>query len=51
MFFTMLQKNEPTIIEYNEKLDSPAVSAPRRAIAEVKQFSSVIGRVTKILLS
>jgi hypothetical protein len=38
------------IILYKE-LDGPAVSAFRRAIAEVKQHWSVIGLVTKILLS
>jgi hypothetical protein len=31
-----------------EELDGPAVSALRRAIAEVKQRRSVIGWVTKI---
>jgi hypothetical protein len=35
----------------NEELDGPAVSALRRAIAEVKQRGSVIGWVTKNLLS
>jgi hypothetical protein len=35
----------------NEELDGPAVSALRRAIAEVKQRWSVIGWVTKNLLS
>jgi hypothetical protein len=35
----------------SEELDDPAVSAFRRAIAEVKQCWSVIGRVTKNLLS
>jgi hypothetical protein len=34
-----------------EELDDPAVSALRRAIAEVKQHWSVIGWVTKNLLS
>jgi hypothetical protein len=34
-----------------EELDSPAVSAHRRAIVEVKQRWSVIGCVTKNLLS
>jgi hypothetical protein len=33
-----------------EELDGPAVSALRRAIAEVKQHWSVIGWVTKNLL-
>jgi hypothetical protein len=33
------------------KLDGPVVSALRRAIAEVKQHWSVIGWVTKNLLS
>jgi hypothetical protein len=35
----------------NEELDGPAVSALRRVIAEVKQRWSVIGWVTKNLLS
>jgi hypothetical protein len=35
----------------NEELDCPAVSVPWRAIAEVKQRWSVIGWVTKNLLS
>jgi hypothetical protein len=34
-----------------EELDVPAVSALWRAIAEVKQRRSVIGWVTKIVLS
>jgi hypothetical protein len=34
-----------------EELDGPAVSALRRTIAEVKQLWSVIGWVTKNLLS
>jgi hypothetical protein len=34
-----------------EELDGPAVSALRRAIAEVKQHWSIIGRVTKNSLS
>jgi hypothetical protein len=34
-----------------EVLDDPAVSAPRRAIAEVKQRWEVIGRVIKSILS
>jgi hypothetical protein len=34
-----------------EELDGPAVSVLRRAIAEVKQRWSVIGRVTKNVLS
>jgi hypothetical protein len=33
---------------YTEDIDGPAVSALRRAIAEVKQHWSVIGWVTKI---
>jgi hypothetical protein len=43
-------KNWFCIIAY-EELDVPAVSALRRAIAEVKQRWSVIGWVTKNLLS
>jgi hypothetical protein len=39
----------PTCVK--EELDGPAVSALRRAIAEVKQRWSVIGWVTKNLLS
>jgi hypothetical protein len=34
----------------SEELDGPVISALRRAIAEVKQLWSVIGRVTKNLL-
>jgi hypothetical protein len=43
----------PIIIDMTvyEKLDGPAVSALRRAIAEFKQRWSVIGWVTKNLLS
>jgi hypothetical protein len=37
--------------ELDEELDGRAVSALRRAIAEVKQRWSVIGWVTKNLLS
>jgi hypothetical protein len=39
------------IIAYIEELDGSAVSALRRAIVEVKQRWSVVGCVTKNLLS
>jgi hypothetical protein len=39
------------VIYIYEELDGPAVSALRRAIAEVKQRWSVLGWVTKNLLS
>jgi hypothetical protein len=39
------------IILYGEELDGPAFNALRRAIEEVKQHWSVIGWVTKKLLS
>jgi hypothetical protein len=39
------------MIHFTKELDGPAVSALRRAIAEVMQHWSVIGYVTKNLLS
>jgi hypothetical protein len=43
--------NSQLVIFISEELDGPAVSALRRAIAEVKQRWSVIGWVTKNILS
>jgi hypothetical protein len=43
--------NNKTIPFSYKELDGPAISAPRRAIAEVKQRWSVIGWVTKDVLS
>jgi hypothetical protein len=44
-------ENYKSILYKEEELDGPAISALRRAVAEVKQRWSVIGWVTKNLLS
>jgi hypothetical protein len=46
----MLKVNKFLMLLDLEELDGPAVSALRRAIAEVKQRWSVIGWLTKNLL-
>jgi hypothetical protein len=46
LYYTFILRNSSE----DEKLDGPAVSALRRAIAEIKQCLPVIGLVTKNVL-